>query len=116
MFALNDNGQVFYYQTSAASGDFYDIYTGNGTAVPTRVYLSPAFQSSNTIVGVYGASGFIGANNSGQVTFNGEITPPANPPYPSGIYGLSPPYPSTTPQLLAGSSESLNFSAVAQPA
>jgi len=67
--AMNDSGEVFYYQTSSAAPlDFFDIYTGNGSTVPSLVYLSPAYNSSSTTPGVNGTSGFLGVNNSGQVT------------------------------------------------
>lgn len=91
--ALNDSGLVVYYRDGEISpGDFYDIYQGDGTTTPNRVYESPQYQSSSTIVGAnnpFGV-GFPGVNDSDYVTFAGEITPGPGALYTCGIYGLSP--------------------------
>jgi hypothetical protein len=92
--ALNDSGQVVYYRDSAAlSGDYWDIYVGNGTATPSPVYTSPGYLNGASIVTclmvcVYNTGGFLGLNDSGDVTFAGATSTGTGAPGTVGLYGL----------------------------
>lgn len=91
--AMNDYGQVFYYRDNAI-GNFWDVWEGDGTqSTPVLVYQSPATVSSATNLlacplCAYNTDGFLGANNSGTVTFAGAVYPGTGGAGPVGVYEL----------------------------